>query len=89
MNAHTLPVVPVRVTEIIEEYQAKADAAEDAIAASRAAQDALGVAAARNALPRLLDAYEAQAAEIERLRSALDFVASRVRDERRAPTTGE
>ena len=32
MNAHTLPVVPVRVTEIIEEHQAKADAAEDAIA---------------------------------------------------------
>ena len=44
--------------------------------------DAALIAAAHNALPRLLDAYEAQAAEIERLRSALDFVASRARDER-------
>lgn len=40
------------------------------------------ISAARNALPMLLDAYEAQAAEIERLRSALDAVVCRVRDER-------
>lgn len=45
MHGETLPAVPVRVTEIIAEYQTKADAAEDAIAAFRAAQDALGMAA--------------------------------------------
>lgn len=44
MTAH-VPAVPVSVTEILDEYQLKANAADDAVAAFRAAQDALGMAA--------------------------------------------
>lgn len=44
MTAH-VPVIPRRVSDILDEYQAKADAAADAVAAWEQAQAAFGMAA--------------------------------------------
>jgi SAM-dependent methyltransferase len=68
MNAH-VPVIPRRVSEIIDEYQAKADNAQDAVDAYRAAEAALGSASTvcgKYVRPMVNDRVRADANEVRR-----------------------